>query len=403
MTLLESISGPRDLKALSPDELPALASEIRDLLIEAVSRTGGHLGPNLGVVELTIALHRVFDSPQRPDRVRHRPPGVRAQDADRPAATSTRCGSSGGLSGYPSRAESEHDVVENSPRLHRPVLRRRPGQGVRAARRDGPHVVAVVGDGALTGGMSWEALNNIAARQDRPLVIVVNDNGRSYAPTIGGLADHLADAAARTAATSRCWSGQGPRCARTPLVGQPLYETLHGDQEGHQGRPRAAGHVRGPRPEVRRPGRRPRRSRGGVRAAPGPRFGGPVIVHCVTRKGCGYPPAEDDEADRLHGVGVIDPTPGCRSPPAAHLDRGLRRRDGRASAHERADIVAITAAMLHPVGLAPFAEAFPDRVFDVGIAEQHAVDLGGRAWPWAGCTRWSRSTRRSSTGPSTRC
>ena len=191
MSLLDRIEGPNDLRKLSADQLPELAEEIRRFLVHEVSRTGGHLGPNLGVVELTIAIHRVFDSPN--DTVvfdtghqsyvhkvltgRHDFSGLRTQ---------------GGLSGYPSRAESVHDVVENSHASASLSW----AHGIAAGRvvraETNRHTVAVIGDGALTGGMAWEALNNIAAEPDLPLVIVVNDNERSYAPTRGGLADHLA-------------------------------------------------------------------------------------------------------------------------------------------------------------------------------------------------------------------
>jgi 1-deoxy-D-xylulose-5-phosphate synthase len=369
--LLENISGPGDLKRLEPQQLPALATEIRDRLVQAVSRTGGHLGPNLGAVELTIALHRVFDSPQ--DKVVwdtghqayvHKMLTGRAADFD-------RLRQHGGLSGYPSRAESEHDLVENSHAST--ALSYADGLSkayqLRGERRT---VVAVVGDGALTGGMCWEALNNIAGG-NRPLVIVVNDNGRSYAPTIGGLADHLASL--RLAPQyEEVLEVVRTALGRTPLVGQPLYEALHGIKRGIKDILQPQGMFEDLGLKYLGPvdGHDVAAVESALRRAQA--YGKPVIVHCVTRKGFGYQPAEDDEADCLHGVGVMDPVSGkpiasSGGPSWTNVfsDEMVRIGD------ERADVVAITAAMLQPVGLHAFSCKFPDRVYDVGIAEQHAV------------------------------
>ena len=255
------IARPADLKRLPPEQLPALAAEIRDFLVDRVSRTGGHLGPNLGVVELTIALHRVFDSPR--DRIVwdtghqsyvHKILTGRQDDFDtlRPDGRPVRLPEPGRV-----RARRRREL----PRLHRAVLRRRAGQGLRDPGRVDRTVVAVVGDGALTGGMCWEALNNIAAAKDRPLVIVVNDNGRSYAPTVGGLADHLASLRLKPQLRAGARRGQARRCPARPLVGAPLYEALHGVKKGLKDLLQPQVHVRGPRPQVRRTDRRPRRRR----------------------------------------------------------------------------------------------------------------------------------------------
>ncbi|MGH3798150.1 MAG: 1-deoxy-D-xylulose-5-phosphate synthase [Pseudonocardiaceae bacterium] len=326
-SLLENLSGPVDLRRLPTAALPALAEEIRELLIDSVSRTGGHLGPNLGVVELTIALHRVFDSPT--DAI--------IWDTGHQAYVHklltgrqdgfARLRSAGGLSGYPNRAESEHDLVENSHAstalsyadgLAKAFQLR--GEGDRA-------VVAVVGDGALTGGMCWEALNNIGGAPGRPVIVVLNDNGRSYAPTVGALAGHLS--ALRSRAVSRSLFDELGLAYLGPVDGHDIaavQRALH--------RARSLNH--------------------------------PVLVHCVTVKGKGYPPAEADQVDCMHSV--------SRRAPAGGLTWTAVLSDELvALARARPDVVALTAAMLHPTGLREFAREFPDRVFDVGIAEQHAV------------------------------
>ncbi|MFF4956299.1 1-deoxy-D-xylulose-5-phosphate synthase [Streptomyces sp. NPDC001222] len=377
MPLLTRIRGPRDLDRFSLEELDQLAEEIRTFLVGAVSKTGGHLGPNLGVVELTIALHRVFDSPK--DKVLFdtgHQAYVHKLLTGRQDFSKLR--SKGGLSGYPSRAESEHDIIENSHAST--VLGWADGlaKANELLERDS-HVVAVIGDGALTGGMAWEALNNIADAKDRPLVIVVNDNERSYSPTIGGLANHLATLRT-TDGYEKFLTRTREVLERTPVVGKPLYETLHGAKKGlkdfiaPQGMfedlgLKYVGPIDGHNIEALESA-----------LARAKRFGGPVIVHCITEKGRGYKPAEQDEADRFHGIGPIHPDTGLPIKAAAASWTSVFGDEMVKLGHERKDIVAITAAMLHPVGLKKFAEAFPNRIYDVGIAEQHgAVSAAGLA------------------------
>src|SRR3954469_9992590 len=360
--LLETIRGPRDLSRLDGAQLRDLASEIRSFLIRAVSRTGGHLGPNLGVVELTLAVHRVFDSPR--DTVvfdTGHQAYVHKLLTGRQDFSALR--QAGGLSGYPSRTESRHDVVENS---HASTALSW-GDGVaRAYRLRGERdrrVVAVIGDGALTGGMAWEALNNIAADTTLPLVIVVNDNERSYAATTGGLANHLATLRA-TRGYERFLNWGKQTLFRTPVVGGAVYDTLHGMKKGlkdivaPQGMfedlgLKYLGPVDGHDIEALEHALRRARE-----------FGGPVLVHALTQKGMGYAPAENDEADRFHGIGVIDPETGQSlgtkgaSWTSVFADE-LVRLGG-----ERSDIVAVTAAMQGPVGLDRFAREYPARVFD---------------------------------------
>ncbi|WP_043266687.1 1-deoxy-D-xylulose-5-phosphate synthase [Streptomyces sp. CT34] len=377
MALLTRIKGPRDLDRLSPDQLAQLAGEIRSFLVDAVSKTGGHLGPNLGVVELTIALHRVFHSPK--DKVLF---DTGHQSYVHKMLTGrqdfSRLKAKGGLSGYPSRAESPHDIIENSHAST--VLGWAEGLAkANEVRGTDDRVVAVIGDGALTGGMAWEALNNIAAAKDRPLVIVVNDNERSYAPTIGGLANHLATL--RTTDGYERFLARGKDILeRTPVVGKPLYETLHGAKKGlkdfiaPQGMfedlgLKYVGPIDGHDIEALESA-----------LARAKRFGGPVIVHCLTEKGRGYQPALQDEADRFHAVGKIHPDTGLPISSGGKDWTSVFGDEMVALGKEREDIVAITAAMLQPVGLEKFAKRFPDRVYDVGIAEQHAaVSAAGMA------------------------
>ncbi|WP_406864078.1 1-deoxy-D-xylulose-5-phosphate synthase [Streptomyces sp. HUAS MG47] len=371
MTILETIKGPRDLWPLTVPQLDELAEEIRAFLIRAVARTGGHLGPNLGVVELSLALHRVFDSPQ--DKVlwdTGHQSYVHKLLTGRQDFSKLR--GKGGLSGYPSREESEHDVIENSHAST--VLGWADGLAKANELLGRPdHVVAVIGDGALTGGMAWEALNNIAAAKDRPLVIVVNDNERSYAPTIGGLAHHLA--ALRTAdGYERFLSWGKDLLDRTPVVGRPLYDSLHGAKKGFKDAfaPQGLFEDLGLKYVGPVDGHDVAAVESALRRAKG--FSGPVLVHCITEKGRGYQPALEDEADRFHAVGAMDPQT-CLplSPPSGPSWTSVF---GDALAEEgarRPEVVALTAAMLHPVGLTKFAERFPERVFDVGIAEQHAA------------------------------
>jgi 1-deoxy-D-xylulose-5-phosphate synthase len=368
--LLDSVNEPADLRGLSRDELTMLAAEIRDFLVEKVARTGGHLGPNLGVVELTLALHRVFDSPT--DRILfdtghqayvHKMVTGRQSGFD-------RLKQRGGITGYPSQAESDHDVIENCHAST--ALSYADGMAKAfALRGERRHVVAVVGDGALTGGMCWEALNNIAAT-DNPLVIVVNDNGRSYAPTIGGLATHLTKLRLNPG-YEKALDVIKESLGRTPLVGPPLFEVLHAVKKGIKDAvsPQALFEDLG----LKYVGPVDGHDLGAVEAAldQAKRYGGPVIVHAVTRKGNGYQPAEDDEADNLHSPGAFDPATGRPTAKPSVKWTGVFGEELVELAHERDDIVGITAAMGDSTGISKLAEVYPDRAFDVGIAEQHAT------------------------------
>ncbi len=376
MTLLETISGPRDLKKLSPDELPRLASEIRDVLIETVSRNSGHLGPNLGVVELTIALHRVFDSPV--DRivfdVGHQAYVHKLLTGRHQEFGTLRL--RGGVSGYPSRAESEHDLVENSHASTSLCYADGLAKAYRLRGETDRTVVAVIGDGALTGGMAWEALNNIAVAKDSRIVIIVNDNGRSYQPTIGGLADHLA-----TVRVSQRYEQVldyiKTTLSHTPVVGPPIYETLHGIKKGIKDvlQPQVLFEDLGLKYLGPIDGHDEQMVEHALRRAGD--FGGPVIVHVITRKGFGYPLAEQNEEDCLHQVPAAPPAPVAAAPAGPVVAKRTWSEvfgdELVAIGARRPDVVAITAAMLHPTKLTAFARAFPDRVFDVGIAEQHAM------------------------------
>ena len=374
MSLLRSLSGPADLRALPADQLPVLAAEIRDALVTSVARTGGHLGPNLGCVELTIALHRVFDSPREPivfdtghQAYVHKMLTGRVQDFE-------RLRQRGGLSGYPSRSESEHDWVENSHAST--ALSYADGLAkAYALRGEDRHVVAVIGDGALTGGMAWEALNNIAttdgSAEHRRLVIVVNDNGRSYTPTVGGLANALT--------VLRTDPRYEPvlelvkrRLTGVPGVGQPVYDALHAVKKGMKDAlaPQGLFEDLG----LKYVGPVDGHDRQAVEQAltKAKRFDGPVIVHAMTKKGFGYSAAEAHEADQFHSPGPFDVATGKEAVRGqiwtdVFADEMLR------IGQDRPDVVAITAAMLHPVGLDLFAQRWPERTFDVGIAEQHAA------------------------------
>ncbi|MFM8212285.1 MAG: 1-deoxy-D-xylulose-5-phosphate synthase [Actinomycetes bacterium] len=372
MGLLNSINSPQDLKKLSSSQLPILAREIREFLISKVSKTGGHLGPNLGVVELTIALHRVFDSPQ--DAIiwdtGHQSYVHKMFTGRLDKFSDLR--KKDGISGYPSRAESEHDFVENS---HASTALSWADGLARAFEQTGElkdrHVVAVVGDGSLTGGMSWEALNNIASQKHRPLVIVVNDNGRSYSPTIGGLSEHLA--ALRTNETYERVLDWGKETLLRSPIGRPVFEALHGMKKGIKDvfAPQGLfedlglkyiGPVNGHDEDL---------IENALQYAK--RFHGPVMVHVITEKGKGYAPALEDEAEKFHATGVIDPATGKPVSASATTWTSVFSDELVAIGKERKDIVAITAAMLGPTGLDKFAKEFPDRIYDVGIAEQHAT------------------------------
>ena len=378
MTFLESLDSPAELRRLDTEECEVLAKEIRDHLITSVAGTGGHLGPNLGVVELTMGLHRVFDSPRDTIifDVGHQT-YVHKLITGRAERFST-LRQRDGLSGYPSRAESEHDVLENSHASASLSW----ADGIAKARQltgqDDRHVVAVIGDGALTGGMSWEALNTIAADTSTPprrLVIIVNDNGRSYAPTVGGFAAHL-DELRTTSGYEKLLSWGKETLRQSGAPGRAAYSAIHGVKRGLKDMVSPAqtgmfdelgikylGPVDGhDLPSVEK----------ALQLAK--QFdGGPIIVHMITQKGHGFDPAVNDDADQFHSVGVIDPVTGRATPSKSTSWTSVFGAEMCELAAERSDIVAITAAMLKPVGLAGFAEEHPQRVFDVGIAEQHAV------------------------------
>ena len=373
MALLETITSPAALKALPATQLPALAEEIRTFLVTEVSKTGGHLGPNLGVVELTIALHRVFDSPHDTFVF-----DTGHQSYVHKLLTGrhdfSKLKKQGGLSGYPSRAESEHDVVENSHASTALSWADGIAKGRRLRGETDRHTVALIGDGALTGGMAWEAINNIAVDKTLPLVIVVNDNERSYAPTIGGLADHLATL--RTTRGYERFLEWGKRSlARTPVVGGAMFETLHGVKKGIKDIVAPQGMFEDLGLKYIGPvdGHDEQAVERALRKAKD--FGGPVIVHVITQKGRGYQPAIDDEADQFHGVGKFNPETGLPFEVSGRIWTDEFNEEMVAIGAERPDVVALTAAMLIPVGLDGFAAAYPDRVFDVGIAEQHAVTM----------------------------
>ena len=369
--MLEQIRGPADLESLSGPELADLAVEIRQFLIQKVAATGGHLGPNLGVVELTLALHRVFHSPHDPiifdtghQAYVHKMLTGRGQDFD-------TLRKKDGLSGYPCRSESEHDWVENSHASTALSYADGMAKAFELAGHRNRHVVAVVGDGALTGGMCWEALNNIAAA-GLPIVIVVNDNGRSYAPTIGGFAEHLAYLRLQPGYERLLESGR-KAIRGMPMVGEMCYQAIHSMKVGLKDAlaPQVlftdlglkyVGPIDGHDEQAVETALRHARE-----------FNAPVIVHVVTRKGMGYAPAENDEAEQMHATGVIDPATGLATAAAGPSWTSTFADAMVAYGAKRRDIVAITAAMSGPTGLVRFGERFPDRLFDVGIAEQHAL------------------------------
>ncbi|BAX91995.1 1-deoxy-D-xylulose-5-phosphate synthase [Mycobacterium shigaense] len=369
--MLEQIRGPADLQHLSQQQLRDLAAEIREFLIHKVAATGGHLGPNLGVVELTLALHRVFDSPHDPiifdtghQAYVHKMLTGRCQDFE-------NLRKKGGLSGYPSRAESEHDWVESSHASAALSYADGLAKAFELTGHRNRHVVAVVGDGALTGGMCWEALNNIAA-SGRPVIIVVNDNGRSYAPTIGGVADHLASLRLQPAYEQVLEKGRDV-VRSMPLFGKIAYRFMHSVKAGIKDSlsPQLMFTDLGLKYVGPVDGHDERAVEAALRHARG--FGGPVIVHVVTRKGMGYAPAEADEAEQMHSTVPIDPVTGLATKIAGPGWTATFSDALIGYAAKRRDIVAITAAMPGPTGLTPFGQRFPDRLFDVGIAEQHAM------------------------------
>ena len=370
--MLESLTGPKDLKALNGAQLADLAAEIRAFLVEKVSRTGGHLGPNLGVVELTLSIHRTFDSPK--DIVLfdtghqsyvHKIVTGRADKFD-------GLRQRGGIAGYPNRRESDHDVIENSHASTALSWGDGISRGFSITGQHDRHVVVVVGDGALTGGMSWEALNNIATAERRNLVIVVNDNERSYSPTIGGLAAHLSTLR-MTQGYERFLDWGKDVLQKTPVVGTPIFETLHGMKKGIKD-------IVAPQGMFEDLGLKYIGPIDGHDIAAMDRaleqakeFGEPVLVHVITEKGRGYSPAIADEAEKFHAVGIVDPETGAPIATSKTSWTDVFAAELVEIGKKREDIVAITAAMLGPTGLDKFQREFPERTIDVGIAEQHAV------------------------------
>lgn len=357
---------------MSPAELDQLAGDIREFLIEKVSRTGGHLGPNLGVVELTIAIHRVFQSPR--DVVLfdtghqsyvHKILTGRADQFDLLRQRD-------GISGYPNRRESDHDVIENSHASTALSWADGVSRGFSLSGQSDRHVVAVVGDGALTGGMSWEALNNLSPESDRNLVIVVNDNERSYSPTIGGLATYLTTL--RASKEYERILGRGKRMLHnTPVVGKYIYGTLHGMKKGIKDMVAPQGMFEDLGFKYLGPidGHDIEAMEKTLQMAK--EFGSPVIVHAITEKGRGYTPALEDIAEKFHAVGIVDPATGKPLKASAPSWTNVFSEEITQIGRDNSKIVAITAAMLGPTGLDKFAQNFPDRTIDVGIAEQHAV------------------------------
>lgn len=370
--MLESIHGPQDLNKLNYQELDELSAEIRDFLIRQVSKSGGHLGPNLGVVELTLAVHRIFKSP---DDVILFDTGHQSyvhKIVTGRAAGFEKLRQKGGVSGYPNRSESEHDVIENSHASTSLSWAEGIARGFKLKGESKRSVVVVVGDGALTGGMAWEALNNIASSDDLNLIIVVNDNERSYSPTIGGLATYLSTLRTTSGYEKFLEWGKGI-LERTPVVGQPIYETLHGVKKGIKDIVAPQGMFEDLGLKYYGPidGHNIEALEHALSQAKA--FGAPVIVHALTEKGRGHQPAVDDEAEKFHAVGVVDPETGTPIKKSQNNWTRVFSDELVEIGNSREDVVAITAAMLGPTGLDKFQEKFPNRTFDVGIAEQHAV------------------------------
>ena len=370
--MIEQIKSPQDLAALSAADLTKLAAEIRTFLIDKVTKTGGHLGPNLGVVELTIAIHRVFDSPK--DVVLF---DTGHQSYVHKILTGRSEGfellrQKGGISGYPSRAESEHDVIENSHASTALSWGDGISRGFSLTGQNDRHVVVVVGDGALTGGMSWEALNNISTAESRNLVIVVNDNERSYSPTIGGMATYLSTLRV-TRGYEKFLDWGKDVLHRTPVVGGPIYDTLHGMKKGIKDiiAPQGMFEDLGLKYIGPIDGHDIEAMEKALERAKG--YGAPVIVHAITEKGRGYAPALEDEAEKFHAVGIVDAETGLPLAKGVTTWTSIFAEELVKQGESNKNLIAITAAMLGPTGLDKFAEKFPERTVDVGIAEQHAV------------------------------
>ena len=372
MKYLPRIKSPSDVARLSTAELEELATEIRSFLIDKVSKSGGHLGPNLGIVELTIAIHRVFESPR--DVVVF---DTGHQSYVHKILTGRATGfeklrQRGGIAGYPNRRESEHDIIENSHASTALSWADGIARGFMIQGETERTVVAVVGDGALTGGMSWEALNNIAASKELRLVIVINDNERSYSPTIGGVATYLSTLRATKGYEKFLDWGKGV-LERTPVVGQPIYETLHGMKKGLKDIVAPQGMFEDLGLKYLGPvdGHDILALEKALTQAK--KFAGPVLVHAITEKGRGHAPALQDEAEKFHAVGVVDPETGEPLSKSGTTWTSVFSDAMVALGKNHREIVAVTAAMLGPTGLDKFQAEFPERTFDVGIAEQHAT------------------------------
>ena len=373
MAILETVHGPRDLDKLTNDQLIELSGEIREFLVREVARSGGHLGPNLGVVEMTIAIHRVFDSPK--DSIvfdTGHQSYVHKLLTGRQDFSKLR--EKGGLAGYPQRSESIHDIVESSHASSSLSWADGISRAYSMSGQKDRHVVAVVGDGALTGGMTWEALNNISHDNARNLIIIVNDNGRSYAPTIGGMARFLDSVRTRKGyrnlhfSSSRFFAKMGP-------YARAFYRGIRGGVHGFLSRftnnqdlyanldIKYLGPVNGHDVKAMEAVLRQAKS-----------YGAPVIVHAITEKGKGYEPARQDIDDQFHAVGKIDPATGKALSSSSSLGwTDVFGDELVAQAEHNEKIVAMTAAMLRPTGLHKMLERYPERIIDVGIAEQHAV------------------------------
>ncbi|PQM74650.1 1-deoxy-D-xylulose-5-phosphate synthase [Corynebacterium sp. J010B-136] len=372
MGILNKVKSPQDLKNLSDDKVEELAAEIRQFLIDKVSVTGGHLGPNLGVVELTIALHRVFDSPRDPivfdtshQSYVHKILTGRADQFD-------TLRQKDGLSGYTDRGESEHDWTESSHASAAISVVDGLSKAFCIKGESRRNAVAVVGDGALTGGMCWEALNNISADKVRNAVIVVNDNGRSYSPTIGGLSENLSRIRAQHGYDELMEHGK-KTLKSLGWVGNRTFDALRAVKEGVKSSilptemfpelgMKYIGPINGHDLDALDHALSYARD-----------YEGPIIVHVVTEKGHGFAPAVNEPQDQMHSTGAIDPVTGVPKGKSQPGWTAVFSEELIEAAKKRDDIVAITAAMAGPTGLIPFAEQFPDRFFDVGIAEQHAM------------------------------
>jgi len=370
--MLEAIKSPADLAGLNSEQLKQLSDEIRSFLIEKVSKTGGHLGPNLGVVELTIAIHRAFESPKDVilfdtghQSYIHKILTGRADSFD-------QLRQRGGISGYPNRGESDHDVIENSHASTALSWGDGISRGFSLQGVEDRHVVVVVGDGALTGGMSWEALNNIATAEKRNLIIVINDNERSYSPTIGGVATYLSTLRV-TSGYEKFLDWGKDVLHKTPVVGGPIYDTLHGMKKGIKDIIAPQGMFEDLGIKYMGPidGHDILAMERALLQAK--EYGAPILVHAITEKGKGHKPAVADEAEKFHAVGIVDPETGEPLSKSGLTWTKIFASELVEIGKERKDIVAITAAMLGPTGLDQFSQMFPERTIDVGIAEQHAV------------------------------